>query len=229
MHFEDEEHDATPRPHAWYPSPVPHQHAPDTTTDAARDRDASLRALLRLTAVPLFALLTALGAMVAFPIPPFGVPQTLQTLMVLLCAMALGPKLGMASMGLYLLAGVVGVPLFAQGEAGWATVFGQTGGYIIGFIACQPVAHAIIRRPDGSVRGWGAIVAAGLAVHAVVFACGVPWLYAVRTLDPDAAPITLAQAVFGGFVVFIPGTILKVAVATILARMFLPGVARRIW
>jgi biotin transport system substrate-specific component len=167
--------------------------------------------------------------MVAVPLPPFGVPQTLQTLMVLLCALALGPKLGMASMLVYIIAGIVGVPLFAEGEAGFVTILGQTGGYLLGFVLCQPVAHAIIRRPDASVRGWGSVVVAGLAVHAVVFAIGVPWLYLVRNLDPQADPITLGRAVFGGFVVFIPGTIIKVAIATLLAVMFLPGATRRIW
>lgn len=189
----------------------------------------ALRALLRALAVPGFALLTALGAMVAVPLPPFGVPQTLQTLMVLLCALALGPKLGMASMLVYIAAGIVGVPLFAEGEAGLVTILGQTGGYLLGFVACQPVAHAIIRDRDGAVRGWGSVILAGLAVHAVVFAIGVPWLYLVRNLDPQADPITLGRAVFGGFVVFIPGTVIKVAIAALLAVMFLPGVARRLW
>ena len=190
-----------------------HLNHPPTRTD-----HHALRHLLRALAVPGFALLTALGAMVAVPLPPFGVPQTLQTLMVLLCALALGPRLGMASMLVYIIAGIVGVPLFAEGEAGLVTILGQTGG-----------AHAIIRRPDASVRGWGSVVVAGLAVHAVVFAIGVPWLYLVRNLDPQADPITLGRAVFGGFVVFIPGTIIKVAIATLLAVMFLPGVARRLW
>lgn len=188
----------------------------------------ALRSFLRALAVPGFALLTALGAMVAVPLPPFGVPQTLQTLMVLLCALALGPKLGMASMLVYIGAGIVGVPLFAEGEAGWVTILGQTGGYLVGFLLCQPVAHAIIRRPDGSVRGWASVIVAGLAVHAVVFAIGVPWLYLVRRFDPSADPITLGRAVFGGFVVFIPGTVLKIAIATLLALMFLPPPTRQI-
>jgi biotin transporter BioY len=42
-------------------------------------------------------------------------------------------------------------------------------------------------------------------------------------------PISLWNAVFGGFVVFIPGTVIKVAVATLLARMLLPAVAERVW
>lgn len=203
--------------------------APTASSHLDRASSGLLHLLLRALAVPGFALLTALGAVVAIPLPPFGVPQTLQTLMVLLCALALGPKLGMASMLVYIAAGIVGVPLFAEGEAGLVTILGQTGGYLLGFVACQPVAHAIIRRPDGAVRGWGSVVVAGLAVHAVVFAIGVPWLYLVRNLDPQADPITLGRAVFGGFVVFIPGTVIKVAIATLLAVMFLPGVARRLW
>lgn len=198
-----------------------------TTKDRASDN--SLRLLLRASLVPAFMLFTALGAQVAIPLPPYGVPMTLQTLMVLLCAMALGPKLGSLSMLGYILAGVVGVPLFAEGQTGWATILGQTGGYLVGFLACQPVAQAIIRRPDNSVRGWLAIITAGLAVHAVVFAIGVPWLYAVRNLDPQTEDITLWLAIKHGFVVFIPGTILKVAIATVLARMYLPGVARTLW
>lgn len=205
---------------------MPHHH---TTADTAHDQSALLRLWLRLAAVPAFTLLTAFGAMVAFPIPPFGVPQTLQTLMVLLCALSLGPRLGAASMLLYLFAGVIGVPMFAEGEAGWATILGQTGGYLVGFVLCQPVAHAIIRRPDDSFRGWAAVILAGLAVHAVVFAVGVPWLYLVRLLDPQTDAITLAQAAFGGFVVFLPGTVLKVAVATLLACIFVPAIARRPW
>lgn len=211
-----------------YAHPVTTPAPSQSTLPATRTDDQTLRLLLRLAAVPTFALFTALGAMVAVPLPPFGVPQTLQTLMVLLCALALGPKLGMASMLVYIGAGIVGVPLFAEGEAGWVAILGQTGGYLVGFVLCQPVAHAIIRRPDGSVRAWPSVVVAGLAVHAVVFAIGVPWLYLVRRFDPSADPITLARAVFGGFVVFIPGTVLKIAIATLLALMFLPPPTRQI-
>jgi len=179
--------------------------------------------------VPGFALLTALSALVAFPIPPFGVPQTLQTLAVLLCALALGPRLGVLSMALYVLCGIVGVPMFAEGDAGLATILGQSGGYLIGFVACQPIAHAIIRRDDRSLRGWSAVVLAGIAVHAVVFAIGVPWLYAVRTLDPKTPDPTVWWAVYGGCVVFLPGMVLKTAIATGLAMMYRPDITRRFW
>lgn len=204
----------------------PHRY---TDTGSLGDTTELHRALLRWVSVPGFALLTALGAQAAFPLPPFGVPQTLQTLAVLLCALAMGPRLGVLSMVVYLLCGVVGVPLFADGQTGWATILGQTGGYLVGFIACQPIAHAIIRRDDRSFRGWGSVVAAGVAVHAAVFAIGVPWLYFVRRFDPDTQTVTLWQAFMGGCVVFLPGMVLKTAIATMLAVMFRPEIARRFW
>lgn len=181
--------------------------------------------------VGLFALLAAIGAQISFPMWPFGVPQTLQTLVVILAALHLGPRWGTASMLLYLLVGALGAPLFSKGEAGFAVILGQTGGYLVGFVACQPVIARCVRRTDGSPRGWGGIVLASLLGHAVVFAIGVPWLYIVRKLDASPAinSITWADALFGGFVVFIPGTILKTIIAVLIARVSLPWAMKRLW
>ncbi len=183
----------------------------------------------RALAVVFFTLFMSLCAQINVPLPPFGVPQTLQTLAAVLCALCLGPRMGMASIGLYALIGAIGVPVFAQGNAGLATILGQTGGYILGFIACQPVVSRIVRRSDGSIRGWGAMILATLAGHAVIFALGVPWLYAVRRLDAGLEPITWASAIRGGLVVFIPGMIIKSALAVWIARLAAPWAAARLW
>ncbi len=198
-------------------------------SESITDTSAQQRAALRWLAVPTFTLLTAIASQIAIPTQPLGVPITLQSLAVVLCALALGPKLGAASMALYIATGALGVAVFGEGHAGLATILGQTGGYILGFLLAQPVAHLIIRRPDKTIRGWGAILAAAIAVHLVIFAIGVPWLYAVRTLDPDTDPITVRNAVHYGFVVFIPGMILKSIIATLIARWTLPHIAHRIW
>jgi biotin transport system substrate-specific component len=166
---------------------------------------------------------------IAIPTAPYGIPITLQTLGVLLCALTLGPRLGFASVALYLVMGALGVAVFGEQKAGLAVILGQTGGYLLGFLFCQPVAHMIIRRPDNSIRGWLAIVAAGLAVHMIIFAFGVPWLHWIRSIDPVADPISWADALYFGFVVFIPGMLLKTGIATVLALWILPSVARRIW
>jgi biotin transport system substrate-specific component len=190
--------------------------------------DSESRVWLRAIGGLAFMFFVAFGAHIAVPIPPFGVPQTLQTLAVVMAALCLGPKVGMASMAGYLLIGMIGVPLFADGEVGLGVILGQTGGYIVGFIACQPVVTSIVRRPDRSIRGWGAMIVATLAGHAVIFLIGVPWLYVVHAMD-ESLSTTWRDAIFGGFVVFIPGMILKSALAVLLGRLAAPWASRRIW
>ncbi|NQX95791.1 MAG: biotin transporter BioY [Erythrobacter sp.] len=184
---------------------------------------------MRLASVPLMTLLIIICSHIAIPTAPIGIPITLQTLGVLLCSMALGPRLGFASVALYLLMGVFGVGVFGEGEAGLAVLLGSTGGYLLGFLFCQPVAHGIIRRPDKTVRGWFAIFVAGIAVHAVVFLFGVPWLHWVYSIDPKADPLSWWEAFYYGCVVFIPGMLIKTGIATVLGVLFLPSVAKRIW
>lgn len=194
--------------------------------DRSVDHD---RLLYRLIGVPLMTLFIIIGSHIAIPTAPLGIPITLQTLGVLLCAMALGPRLGFASVALYLFMGILGVGVFGEGEAGLPVLLGQTGGYLLGFLFCQPVAHGIIKRSDGSVRGWGAIALAGIAVHMVVFTFGVPWLHWIYTIDTKLEPMSWSESIYLGFVVFIPGMLLKTGIATVLGVWLLPSVARRVW
>lgn len=199
------------------------------------DEAVSRARLLRVLGVVGFPLLMTLSSQtqlwpwLAIPMKPLGVPMTLQTLWVLLSALCIGPRFGMIAMLGYLFVGVIGVPVFADGEAGVLTVFGQTGGYLIGFVACQPVVAAIVRRPGGGVRGWGAMIAAVLTAHGVIFLIGVPWLWAVRAIDPAATPISFGDAVHGGFVVFIPAMLLKCAIGVLIGRWAAPWASRNVW
>lgn len=196
---------------------------PDTAAEAQH-----VRTLLRITGVGLFPLFVALGAQVAIPLPPLGVPMTLQTLAVILAALCLGPKLGVSAMVLYAVMGIIGVPMFAEGEVGWQVILGQTGGYLVGFAACVPVITSIIKRRDGTIRGWGAMIAGVVAGHTVVFVIGVPWLWFVRKTDPQAA-ISFADAVYYGCVVFLPGMAVKSAIAVWIGRIAAPWASRNIW
>ena len=93
-----------------------------------------LRAL-DLLAVSTFSVLTATGALVFLPLYP--VPITLQTLFAYLSGAVLGPWLGAASQIIYILLGAIGLPVFAGGRAGLATLLGPTGGYLFGFVAAS--------------------------------------------------------------------------------------------
>lgn len=194
-----------------------------TIRDASPAHEGALsKAQLWALGIPGFALLTAGGAYVSVPLPPDGVPMTLQTLFVVLAALCLGPRAGSLSMLLYVAAGVVGVPLFAEESVGLAVILGQTGGYIVGFVACQPIVGMIVRRSDGLPRGWLAIVAAVLAAHAVIFAMGVPWLAIVRGF-------TLERAVEGGMLPFLPGMVVKSVIAVLIGLAAAPWCVRRVW
>jgi len=206
----------------------PHSHSAPAS-ESLSGATALDRATLRMLSVPTMTLLTAIAAQIAIPTEPFGIPITLQSLAVLLTAMMLGSKLGSISMLLYLITGAIGVGVFAEGESGWLTIIGQSGGYLIGFIACQPFAHWIIRRKDKSIRGWLAIFVAGLVVHAVIFAIGIPWLWFVRNHDSASDPMSWSTAIHYGCVVFIPGMILKSGIAAGIGAWYLPAVARKLW
>jgi biotin transport system substrate-specific component len=183
---------------------------------------ARLRALQALLVSAIFALFTSFSALVAIPLPPDGVPMTLQSLAVLCAALCIGPRLGALSMLIYLAVGIVGGSVFAGGEKGFGVIAGQTGGYLVGFVLCQPVVGVIARRRDGSVRGWLALVASVLAGNCVIFGLGVPWLGFVNGYS-------LSRALEGGFYPFFPGLVIKAAAAVLIGRVAAPLATRRLW
>lgn len=80
----------------------------------------------------LFAALMALSSQVVIPIGP--VPHTLQIFFVLLAGVILGSRLGFISIAVWVMLGVFGLPVFAQGKVGLAVLAGPTGGFLIGFM-----------------------------------------------------------------------------------------------
>ena len=147
------------------------------------------------------AALTALAAQVSIPLPFTPVPLTLQTFAVLLTGAALGTVRGVLSMTLYLLAGVLGAPVFSNHSSGWG---GVSFGYVIGFVVAAGVVGFLAER--GATRG--ILRTAGVMVigNLVIYAVGVPWLMAV-------AHISFTQALALGVVPFLIGDAIKIAIA----------------
>lgn len=144
--------------------------------------------------------LLAASAQVSLPMWP--VPATLQSMVVLLLGAAGGPALGVAAVGAYLAQGVAGLPFFAGGASGPAVLAGPTAGYLLGFALAAWVA--------GFAQGtWWRQGLVLLAAHLILFAPGVAWL---------AGFIGWDRALQAGFVVFLPGTLLKTAAALALLR-----------
>jgi len=96
----------------------------------------------QMTLTSLFAALTAVGGFISIPLYP--VPLTLQTLFTLLAAMILGSVMGASSQIIYVLLGVIGLPVFAGFKAGIGILFGPTGGFLLGFIISAYIIGKIV-------------------------------------------------------------------------------------
>ena len=185
-------------------------------------------AVLRTIGVIGFPIFIGIAAQVSFPLPPWDLPFSLQSLAVVLSALCLGRKYGSLALLIYIAAGAIGFPVFSQGRDGLEVVLGQTGGYILGFLIAQPVIVGFIRRSDGSIRGWGAMITAVLAGHGVIFLIGLPWLYFWRLWFAEQPP-TIWLTFRNGMLAFIPGMIIKAAIAVWLGRLAAPLASKKIW
>jgi biotin transport system substrate-specific component len=158
-------------------------------------------------------LLIVIGAKINIYLPGTPVPITLQTFGVLFAGALLGFRRSFVSVGIYLLLGLVGVPVFASDTAGagmiasfanGSPVLGATGGYLVGFLVAGPLVGRLAEL--GWDRRIGGSVAAMLLGNAVIYLVGVPWLMAAVRLD-------LVAALNAGLWPFVVGDALKLAVA----------------
>ena len=149
-------------------------------------------------------LLVALLAQVRIPLPFTPVPLTGQTFAVLLVAAALGSRRGIASLGLYALLGLAGLPVFAGGGSGPARLLGPTGGYLLGFVLAAWIVGRLAERGlDRSLRtAWLPFLAGTLGITL----CGAGWL---------ALSLGLAKALTLGVLPFLVGDAIKILLAAL--------------
>jgi biotin transport system substrate-specific component len=163
----------------------------------------------RVFAVATFTLLTALSAHASVWLPGMMVPVSLQTLVVLMSGLLLGPRLGAAAQTAYLMAGASGLPVFAGG-LGAAYLFGPTGGYLLAFpVAAFVAGHVAARASGGAFARTLVLAIAATLATLTVYAGGWAQLAAL-TGDP-------ATAVRLGVLPFLVGDAAKAVVAVILA------------
>ncbi|MBE7520833.1 MAG: biotin transporter BioY [Burkholderiales bacterium] len=142
------------------------------------------------------------------------VPMTLQTYVVLVIGMTYGTRLGLAAIVSYVVAGALGLPVFAgtpEKGVGLAYIAGPTGGYLAGFIASVVVCGKLADKGWTS-RFWPRIATLVLG-HATIFVFGIVWL---------GNFVGAERAVALGFVPFIGATIAK----TLLAVVTVPAARR---
>lgn len=154
------------------------------------------------------AIMTALCCILGpFTVPVGPVPVSLSTLAVFLCVYALGMRDGTIAVGMYVLLGIFGLPVFSGFSGGLAKVMGPTGGYIIGYLFLACVSGYFIDRYPAKKLRWHFL--GMLLGEAVLYVFGTAWfMLLMRT--------TLAQAVTLCVLPFIPFDLVKIFLASAL-------------
>ncbi|MEJ2656076.1 MAG: biotin transporter BioY [Desulfobacterales bacterium] len=162
----------------------------------------------------LMAALTAAGAFIAIPIGP--VPIVLQNLFVFLSGLLLGPRWGAASIGIYLLAGALGLPVFAGGLGGIGHFAGPTGGYLLGYL---PAVYVIGFISNASKTNMVKDLLAMICGSFIVYILGLFWLDLLTGM-------TTGKLLAVGMLPFLPGDALKIAAAVPIAKALRPVIYR---
>lgn len=169
------------------------------TAPLARLADRSL--VWRLALVVLGAAVMAASAQASVPMVP--VPMTLQSYALVTLAALAGWRLAGQIVGAYLIVGLLGAPVFSGAKSGLAVLTGPTGGYLVGFLLAALVVGWLAERAGRrTILYWIGIMALG---HVVLLTCGVGWL---------GSKIGMAVALQKGLIPFLPGSVVKVLLAT---------------
>ncbi len=162
----------------------------------------------------LAALFVGLSAWLSFPIPGTDIPQTGQTVAVLAVGALLGARQGPLAIGLYLLLGAVGLPLYSDGGSGWSVLFGSSVGYFTGFVLAAALMGVLAKHttPALPLKALQLLIAMLLG-HVVILLCGFAGL---------ALQVDTATAWQQGVVPFVYGGLVKSVIAAALVLLIQP-------
>lgn len=147
----------------------------------------------------------AVASQLSFYLPASPVPVTAQTFAVLLVGAILGRRRAVVAVIAYLLAGALGLPIFAAGKGGILVFAGITGGYLVGFIAAGFIT-GYLAEAGWDRRFWMTVLAMSLG-DLSIYIVGVPWI---------ATFVGFQKALLTGFLVFLPGDIIKIFIASLI-------------
>ena len=170
-----------------------------------RAGSANLWTGVQALSVVFVAVLTASAAQLSFPLPFTPVPFTIQPMIVLIGAAALGSRLGALSQILYLMLGIAGLPVFAfspELPQGFARLLGPTGGYLMAYPLAAFVTGLLAER--GLDRRYLSSILAMAVGLSIIFAGGVLWL---------ANGVGMTAALAAGLYPFVIVDVIKIVAA----------------
>ena len=158
-----------------------------------------------LAIMAFFAALTAICSQIQIPLP--YIPINLALFSVHLCGILLGSKRAVLSQSVYLLLGLIGLPVFAGFKGGPGVLFGKTGGYIIGYLLCALIDGLIAGKDENLPR----MMIQMLAGTFFCYLFGTIWFMFLTRMS-------LALSLSYCVIPFIPGDIVKIVLAALLGR-----------
>jgi len=173
---------------------------------AAASRRSSQGHALPVQAAIVVAGVVAMAAAGRFSIPIGPVPITLQTYALFVLAGLFGGRLALVIVAAWLACGAFGLPVLADGAAGWRVIWGYSAGFFVGMAA----AAYVCGQAAPKAKGWIALTALFVAGHAIVLAVG--WGGLLATMSPRAA-------FDSGVLPFLPGAAAKSLAAALTVRL----------
>ncbi len=168
----------------------------------------------------LFIALITVGAFVKIPIGP--VPISLQFMFVLLAGQILKPKSALLALIIYLVMGLLGLPVFSGG-GGLSYVLTPTFGYIVGFVFSAITVSLISNKAKGSFLK---LLLANFAGFATVYIFGLSY-YIILSHFYFNMLLDLGAVLLAGFVVFIPTDLAFCVLTAVISKRINPLISKR--
>lgn len=174
------------------------------------------RKIRKLILIAIFVALIAIGAFIKVPVPV--VPFTLQLLFTMLAGLLLGAKDGFYAVVVYILMGLIGFPIFAEG-GGFAYILKPSFGYLIGFAIGSYVTGFVANKV--TQPGYLRLMAANFLGLSIVYSFGMIYYYLISWLYLGN-PVGLWPLFLYGFLLAIPGDIALCLLGAVLAKRLIP-------
>ena len=192
------------------------------------------KSILRTTFIALFAAIISIGCFIKIPLGV--IPIVLQNMLCILCAVLLGGIWAGAPTALFLIAGLIGLPVYSGGAGGIAVWLGPTGGFLPGYLLGAIAAGFIAGRPSVEEKKFTTktVLRVSLAILAGMIILYIPgvirfsyWATAAGKIPQDKTALTYTLAAC--VIPYIPGDILKIVVAVPVALKLMPVVSQYLY
>ena len=189
---------------------------------------------LKVTFIALFAAIICVGCFIKIPLGV--IPIVLQNVLCILCAVLLGGVLAGTPTALFLIAGLIGLPVYSGGTGGLAVWLGPTGGFLAGYLLGAVVAGFIAGKPGVEQKKITVILVlrVSLAIIAGMVILYIPGVirfayWATAAGKVPAEKTALAYTLGACVIPYIPGDLLKTAIASPVALKLRPVLAQYLY